>query len=876
MRHKLTRQGLHHPQSRSFRFIETSCARKLCVEQLEDRRMLAVLDVNSMADNITSDTELTIRESTLLINNAGDSNAALGRALTAGELAQIDASTDAFGTNDTITFDTNLDGGVIRLAGSQLDISTPTTIDGADLGITITADANGDDVLVPGTNITDVTASDGLLGDNSRVLQITSGGADTTLIGLTITGGHLTGTNGEGGGIRATSPLTLTTSTVSGNSTATYNGSGGGIKANDLTVTSSTVSGNSITGRYSYGGGIRATNLTLTNSTVSGNSTAGNYGHGGGIRTTNATLTNSTVSGNFTTGISADAGGIHANDLTVTNSTVSGNSTVGAFASAGGMRVLNVTLTNSLVTGNVAGNAISDQIHAVYSVTRQGGTIEGDTLRDGSIEVQSGVTAADIFDATTEVIDGNGNPTGVFTGVLDDNGGATATVAILPNGLAFDTGDATIGTPMAFDQRGTPFVRIAGADIDIGAFELQLPVFTSPDAADVPDNTLLVHTLSVIAGVGQLVDFRLLDQVPVGDLGPGQSLEIGESISSPDGMSTLYMQADGNLVASQNGVPTWASKTNGTGAVFANMQLDGNLVVRTADGTAVYASGSVGNIASFARLRLDDSGIPKIVRVDGEILWQGMLGNTNGAGTVFSPEELDPAFTKAVDTDLFQIAGSDQLQFVSAPDFEMPADGNMDNIYEVTVLADGGNDGVIPQTILVTVTNVVEVGDADFDNDDDIDGADFLAWQRGFGTEAPNATKSDGDADNDTDVDGNDLSIWELQFGEPAPLASALSTSISRTIAMERQAEDAVLNEELVDAAITLNHFHRLGISKTSQVVLKPTVSEHLFVRAVPQPSLSTSSKLSYVNSVPIGELENDAKEHSWLAEELLEAVFGQ
>ena len=54
--------------------------------------------------------------------------------------------------------------------------------------------------------------------------------------------------------------------------------------------------------------------------------------------------------------------------------------------------------------------------------------------------------------------------------------------------------------------------------------------------------------------------------------------------------------------------------------------------------------------------------------------------------------------------------------------------------------------------------------DSDFDGDQDIDGADFLAWQRGFGT--PNANKPDGDADNDNDVDAADLSRWQDQYGQ--------------------------------------------------------------------------------------------------------------
>jgi hypothetical protein len=63
---------------------------------------------------------------------------------------------------------------------------------------------------------------------------------------------------------------------------------------------------------------------------------------------------------------------------------------------------------------------------------------------------------------------------------------------------------------------------------------------------------------------------------------------------------------------------------------------------------------------------------------------------------------------------------------------------------------------------------------ADFDTDGDIDGLDFLAWQIGFGTVAPNAVKADGDADDDQDVDGADLSAWEVQYAttEGAPLVA--------------------------------------------------------------------------------------------------------
>ena len=55
--------------------------------------------------------------------------------------------------------------------------------------------------------------------------------------------------------------------------------------------------------------------------------------------------------------------------------------------------------------------------------------------------------------------------------------------------------------------------------------------------------------------------------------------------------------------------------------------------------------------------------------------------------------------------------------------------------------------------------------EADFDEDGDVDGSDFLAWQVNFGLTA-GATKADGDADGDGDVDGSDFLIWQTQFGD--------------------------------------------------------------------------------------------------------------
>jgi hypothetical protein len=59
---------------------------------------------------------------------------------------------------------------------------------------------------------------------------------------------------------------------------------------------------------------------------------------------------------------------------------------------------------------------------------------------------------------------------------------------------------------------------------------------------------------------------------------------------------------------------------------------------------------------------------------------------------------------------------------------------------------------------------------ADFDSDGDVDGEDFLTWQRGLGVDA-GATRSDGDASSDQLVNDKDLAVWRSQFGSASSTA---------------------------------------------------------------------------------------------------------
>ncbi|MEO2048397.1 MAG: hypothetical protein ABGX16_17735 [Pirellulales bacterium] len=65
---------------------------------------------------------------------------------------------------------------------------------------------------------------------------------------------------------------------------------------------------------------------------------------------------------------------------------------------------------------------------------------------------------------------------------------------------------------------------------------------------------------------------------------------------------------------------------------------------------------------------------------------------------------------------------------------------------------------------------------ADFDTDNDVDGMDFLTWQRGFGITA-DATLAQGDANGDAMVNGLDLHLWQTDVGSMANMAMTSQTA---------------------------------------------------------------------------------------------------
>ncbi len=95
-------------------------------------------------------------------------------------------------------------------------------------------------------------------------------------------------------------------------------------------------------------------------------------------------------------------------------------------------------------------------------------------------------------------------------------------------------------------------------------------------------------------------------------LQPGQSLPPGHSLSSPNGLYSLWMQTDGNVVLynGQNDNPAqarWATHT-GPGQFTPSeliMQGDGNLVLYDTSNQARWASGTSRQIGAFLEVQND-------------------------------------------------------------------------------------------------------------------------------------------------------------------------------------------------------------------------------------------------------------------------------
>ena len=511
--------------------------RRLGFETLEDRKMLAVISVDSLLDNTVADGSITLREALIAANQDTVADAVEG--IQAGN------------GSDTIMFASELftqGSASIVLSAGELLVSTDLEIEGpGDSLLTIDARGNDETPLV----------FDGM---GSRVIHFE--GAPGKLLtvavnGLRITGGDVGAKNIEslgGGGILAEyANLTLSEVDVFANSTrGRYAPSGGGLLGSysDVRIYDSRIFQNDA--RYVGGVDIHNGNLEIYRTSIRQNTV---YLDGpGGVQVLDSTfrLENSRVSenddggvliGNSSGTVSATAiernGGnrnsgaaglrLYSSNVTVESSSVVesglyGNGTPsgwvpGIWTSGGLLTVVNTTVAKNGI-GLLATNGSSVHLaHStiVHNLTKVSDQSAGIQVLDNSILTAShvvlaensfGNTAApDVSEETigaieisyslienpgNVVISQDNNLVGVNArvGTLASNGGVAKTVPLLMGSPAIDAGHSALPASPAFDQRQSRFVRIFDGNgdgdsrIDLGAFEWQPLPFSEPIVVD--------------------------------------------------------------------------------------------------------------------------------------------------------------------------------------------------------------------------------------------------------------------------------------------------------------------------------------------------------------------------------------------------------
>ncbi len=424
----------------------------------------------------------------------------------------------------------------------------------------------GGTLRVTNCTITDNTASGGSLYGNGEgyvtssfygggAIYSTTGGA-ITIVNSTFTDNT---TNGDGGGIYTSGTATVTNSVFTANEAACAGGifNNGALTVNNSTFTNST-------GAF-YGGGIwndcddagagalyQYATLTVTNSTFSHNAVDGWCSSGGAIANTGTypiTVMYSTFTDSSTNGDGYGAAGAIGGNVTVSGSTFTSNTA--SNASGGGAIAGNIiivsqcTFTNNTTSGDGGGILSNNDLTVTActfesNVATNGGGIFGDGTMTINNTIVAGNTGYDISGQITgnnnlignsagianlplnssNLVGTTANPINPHLGPLQNNGGPTETMALLPGSPAIGAGSVTLavdqnGLSLQYDQRGAGYPRTNDGTVDIGAYEHQLPTPTVSvvDNGGIYNGTTFTATATVngqssLEGVKPTLDYQ--------------------------------------------------------------------------------------------------------------------------------------------------------------------------------------------------------------------------------------------------------------------------------------------------------------------------------------------------------------------------------
>lgn len=564
-----------------------------------------------------------IVNSTLDVADGADGLCTLREAITAANTDTASGATagecEAGSNSDSDTISLTGVAGTITLASALPNITADVSING------------------PGASQLTISGN-----NNFRVFSLTLSSGLVSFSGLTITNGRIS--NDVGGGIynQSSANVKVTDSTIS-NGFAILGGGIANSSTGTFTITNSTLINNSSsTGGGCYNG---LGTLNIINSTLNNN--LANSGNGGGIITgSTLNIINSTLHGNFAGG---RGGAIYNNSfdaqISISQSTIVQNTSALGGGGVGNNNGTQIRIINTIVAFNVSGNG-PDLLGPFISL--------GHNLLT-NFTGSSGFTLG-TNNANGDLVGASFAPVSPILGPLQNNGGPTQTIALLPGSPAIDAGDncvvlggGCLTTPLTTDQRGIS--RQVNQTVDIGAFESR--AFTISVNSGTPQskavNTLFAPLIvTVISPSGdQVTGGVVVFQSP--GFGPSAIFatatnSIASSIA-PNGQTSTSPTANGiaggpyTVTATLNRSAASASfsLTNTQAATTTTVTSSANPSDLTQNVTFTATVTSTGTPTGFVQFKIDGTNFGGLVPLSG------------GVATISTPALIPGAYSISAD-----------------------------------------------------------------------------------------------------------------------------------------------------------------------------------------------------------------------------------
>ncbi|MBL9161479.1 MAG: N-acetylmuramoyl-L-alanine amidase [Planctomycetaceae bacterium] len=361
-----------------------------------------------------------------------------------------------------------------------------------------------------------------------------------------------------------------------------------------------------------------------------------------------------------------------------------------------------------------------------------------------------------------------------FFKVVAVNGGgegaASEVVAVNPKVAPVDKKVLIVNGFDRFDRTGNPTQTYNGSTIDRvrprynNSFDYAVQV-ASALRANAPG--LTVSTTSnefVVNGAVNLTDYDAVFWILGEESTANKTFDATEQAKV-----SAYLASGGKLFLSGSEIG-WDLDASGNGASFYNNVLKADYVAD--DANTYNAAGAAGSIFAGLSVTFDNGAQFYNVEFPDRI---SPLGGATSALTYATGGSAGIQFTDAG-------AGA-QLVMLAFP-FE-------------TITSAATRNSVMARVIDYFSLLMPPEPVADFDGDGFVGGADFLAWQRGFGSATP--VLADGDANGDGAVDAADLAAWQTQFGGPSPgvAAGATDAAVAELLASEEAASATISTGDL-------------------------------------------------------------------------------